>query len=207
MLKQHYVNQLFDCNNTSVKKTLLMQMPKVSFTQFCNELARVLGTRQCANIKTTSRSVAVFSVGVESEEEGSISKSQWKNEKKISAQSSQIKDLHRKLDSTIAENSQMWEFFNPNSLQTAFTNALQAVQTSSGHGRGYRNSNSSNSRQCKPFLGRSQEPQLSAGKDRTTDPEKSYRYCKDMRHELENCLCLHNQKEFVARKQSGEGLN
>lgn len=43
-LKQQYANQLYDCNSASIMKTLLLQMPKVTFTQFQNELARVLGT-------------------------------------------------------------------------------------------------------------------------------------------------------------------
>ena len=45
-LKQCYASQLYDKNSTSIAKTLLMQMPQISFTQFRNKLARVLGTRQ-----------------------------------------------------------------------------------------------------------------------------------------------------------------
>ena len=45
-LKQHYASQLYDKNSASITKTLLMQMPQMSFTQFQNELARVLGTHQ-----------------------------------------------------------------------------------------------------------------------------------------------------------------
>ena len=85
----------------------------------------------------TTKSVAVSSVGVESEDDDVTSKSQWKHEKKISAQSSQIKDLCGNFDSAIAENSQMQEFFNPNTLQTAFTNVLHAAHTSSGPGHSY----------------------------------------------------------------------
>ena len=184
-----------------------MQMPMVLFTQFHNELARVLGTHQNWSVKATTKSVNMSSVGVESEEEGSISKSQLKCEMKISAQSSRIKDLCSKLDSAIAENSQMGEFFNPNNLQMAFPNVLHAAQSSGGHGYSYQNSYSSNSIQGKPFLGKPWEPQLSAGKDGTADPEKSCRYCKDMGHKLENCLQLHNQIEFLAPKESKEGLN
>ena len=32
-LKQHYANQLYDCNNALITKTLLIQMPTVTFTQ------------------------------------------------------------------------------------------------------------------------------------------------------------------------------
>ena len=39
MLKQWYANQLYDRNSASIAKTLLLQMPHVSFTQFRNELA------------------------------------------------------------------------------------------------------------------------------------------------------------------------
>ena len=43
-LKQRYASQLYDKNSTSIAKTLLKQMPKISFTEFRNELSRVLGT-------------------------------------------------------------------------------------------------------------------------------------------------------------------
>ena len=46
MLKQWYANQLHDCSNVLIARTLLLQMPNVSFTQYRNELARVLGTHQ-----------------------------------------------------------------------------------------------------------------------------------------------------------------
>ena len=45
-LKQCYANQLYDHSNASIAKTLLLQIPKVTFTQFHNELARILGTHQ-----------------------------------------------------------------------------------------------------------------------------------------------------------------
>ena len=69
----------------------------------------------------TSKSVSVSAIRAESEEEELVSKSQCKWEKKISAQSSQIKDLHTKLDGAIAENVQIWELLNPATLclQTA----------------------------------------------------------------------------------------
>ena len=90
-------------------------------------MARVLGTRQCSGKAVSSKSVSVSAVGAESEEEEqTVSKSQHKQEKKISAQSSQIKDLRTKLDGAVAENIQIQELLNPNTLQTAFTNALQA---------------------------------------------------------------------------------
>ena len=51
-LKQHYASQLLDCNSASIAKTLLVQMSKCSFTEFRNELARVLDTRQSCHIKS-----------------------------------------------------------------------------------------------------------------------------------------------------------
>ena len=125
MLKQQYANQLYDHNSMSIAKTLLLQMLHVSFMQFRNELARVLGTHQHSSKLTTSKSVSVSAIRAESEEEP-ISKSQRKQ--KISAQSSQIKDLHIKLDGAIAENVQIQELLSPSTLQTAFTNVLQATQ-------------------------------------------------------------------------------
>ena len=45
-MKQWYASQLYDRSNASIAKALLLQMPSVSFTQYRNELARVLGTHQ-----------------------------------------------------------------------------------------------------------------------------------------------------------------
>ena len=126
-MKQRYASQLYDHSNASIAKALLLQMPNVSFTQYRNELARVLGTRQRPSKGVSTKSVSATQEGTESgEEEKSIPKSQHKRDSKIKAQSSQIKDLREKLDGAIAENAQIKEWLNPNTLQTAFTNALQA---------------------------------------------------------------------------------
>ena len=162
----------------------------------------VLGTCQHSSTKSSGKSVSTSSIGVESEEEDTVFKSQHKQDKKLNAQSSQIKDLHSKLDGAIAENSQIWELLNPTTLQMAFTNALQAAQS------GASKSGSHNSRQGKPFLGKPREPQLTAGKDRSIDPDKSCNYCKDMGYNLGNCLHLQKQKAFLAHQhQTGGGLN
>ena len=90
----------------------------------------------------------------------------------------------------------MWEFLNPSTLQTMVTNALQAAQASS-HGCG---NNNLGTRQGKPFLGRPCEPQLSAGKEGTINPEKTCHNCKDTGHDLDNFLCLQCKKFFLACK-------
>ena len=101
----------------------------MSFTQYRNELAQVLGTRQHSGKAVLSKSVSASAAEAGSEkEEQPVSKSRCMQEKKISAQSSQIKDLCTKLDGAIAENIQIRELLNPATLQTAFTNALQAMQ-------------------------------------------------------------------------------
>ena len=79
-----------------------------------------------------------------------MSKSCLKCDAKISAQSSQIQNLHSKLDAAVVENSQMHEYLHPSTLQTAITNVLQATQGNlCGHGgsRGFM------PREGKPFLG------------------------------------------------------
>ena len=194
------MSQLSDCSNVSIAKTLLKQMPQITFTQFCNELARVLGTHQHAVTKASVKTAMAALAETESEE-GVVTKSQTKKDGKISAQSSQIKDLHTKLDQAVAENSQIRKFLSPTSLQKVFTSALQAAQTASkstgnnGHGK-------------RPFLGKRWEPQLAAGIDGTIDPEKSCRYCKDMGHKLENCPRLQTKEAFLAhRQQQNSGLN
>ena len=196
-LKQHYANQLYDCNNSSIAKTLLLQMPMVMFTQFCNELAQVLG--MCQH-KDKPKSVNTNQVEANSGETESVSKSHLKCDAKISAQSSQIQDLHSKLDAAVVENSQMHEYLHPSTLQTAITNVLQAAQ-SNLHGHG--GSHGFAPREGKPFLGQPREPQLSVGKDGTTDPDKTCRYCKDTGHELENCVCLQRKKDLQAHHQAG----
>ena len=88
----------------SIAKTLLVQMQKCSFMEFHNELAWVLGTCQHAISKASTKSVSTKSVEVESgEEDVPPTKSQIKRHKKISAQSSLIKDLQSKLDQAVAE--------------------------------------------------------------------------------------------------------
>ena len=83
-LKQRYASQLFDCNSVSIAKTLLIQIQQCSFTEFCNELAQVLGTHQRAISKASTKTVSTKSVEVESGEEDALPfKSQIKKDKKI----------------------------------------------------------------------------------------------------------------------------
>ena len=135
------------------------------------------------------------------------SKLNIKKDKKISAQSSQIKDLRTKLDQAVAENSQIRELLSPATLTTAFSNALSATKTSftsQSRNRG----NQQSDQVSKPFLGRYHPPKVAAGKDGTTNPEQSCRYCKDTGHLLENCLRLEARNKFIAKQEKlKEGLN
>ena len=75
-------------------------MPQISFTQFRNELSRVLGTRQRAAAKASVKTVTATSMETESEGEGAVVKSHSKNIKKdgkINAQASQIKELRNQV--------------------------------------------------------------------------------------------------------------
>ena len=192
-MKQWYASQLYDHSNVSIAKTLLLQMPDVSFTQYRNELAQVLGTCQRSNKTVSSKSISVTSEGAESEEEEkAVSKSQCKWDKKISAQSSQIKDLRIKLDGAIAQNMQIRELLNPTTLQIAFTNALQATQF----------------RPQGKFFGKKRDPIVAAGKDGKTNPDKTCNYCKDMGHSRDNGLHLQKHQAFLEQQgRSREGLN
>ena len=201
-MKQRYPSQLYDKNSASIAKTLLKQMPKISFTEFRNELSRVLGTQQRAATKASVKAVtAATSTETESEGEPVATKSRTKHIKKdgkISAQASQIKELRTKLDEAIAENSQMREFLSPTSLQTAFSNALQAA--------GKPNTSDPNTRPgSQPFRGKCRPSQLSAGIDGTTDPKKSCNYCKDTGHLIGNCLRLQARKAFLKRQEEQTG--
>ena len=182
-------------------------MQKCSFTEFCNELARVLGTHQCVISKASVKPVPTRSVEVKSGEEDVLpSKSQTKKDKKISAQSSQIKDLRGKLDQAVAENSQIWELLSPDTLTTAFTNALTASKTSFVNKSHY--SGTQELGQSKPFLGKCHPSKLMAGKDDVTNPEQSCRYCKDTGYLLKNCLRLQAREQFLPNQEKlKEGLN
>ena len=186
-MKQRYASQLYDCSNVSIAKALLLQMPTVSFTQYHNELARVLGTRQHQNKGVSSKAISATLEETESggeEKTGLKSQHQW--DQKISAQSSQIKDLHAMLDRAIAKNTQIREWLNPEMIQTAFTNALQASGQFCTGSR---------------FFGKRRELKVAAGIDGTTDPDKSCNYCKDTGHEKNNCLCLQKHNAFVGSKR------
>ena len=174
-------------------------MQQCSFTEFHNELAGVLGTHQHAISKANTKNVSTRSVEVKSEEEEAPqpqpSKSQIKKDKKISAQSSQIKDLWMKLDQAVAENSQIRELLSPATLTMAFTNTLMACKTSFANNSRY--SNSQQPGQSKPFLGKHRPSKLAARKDGVANPEQSCRYCKDTGHLLENCLWLEGVTTFM----------
>ena len=164
-------------------------------------MAQVLGTHQCTGNKAPAKTVTTSSGEAEPEENSPLAKSKRKQNAKISAQSSQIKDLCTKLDQAVAENSQIREFLGPTALQQAFTTALQTIQAGSSNNIDKRGTG-------KKFQGKHHEPQLSAGKDGTTDPEKSCRYCKDTGHELKNCPRLAARNEFLAAQQQQQcGLN
>lgn len=182
-LKQQYANQLYDCNSISIAKTSLLQMPKVTFMQFRNELARVIGTHQ--HYKISGKAVLVSAVETYSGDGKMLSKAQWICGAKVSTQSSQIKDLCSKLDAAITDNSQMQEFLNPLHCEQLLP------------------------MQCKPLNlviilmvvtvqvhERASLSWVNPRKDGATDPKKTCRYCKDTSHELDNCLCFHARKIY-----------
>ena len=106
-----------------------------------------------------------------------------KKDKKINAQSAQIKDLRLKLDQAVAENSQIRELLSPATLTTAFSNALSATKTRFTSQTGSRGvQNQSQQFTPKPFLGKPHPSKLAAGKDGTTNLNQTCRYCKDTGH-------------------------
>ena len=106
-----------------------------------------------------------------------------------------LRICHTKLDGAVAENIQIQELLNPNTLQTAFTNALQAAQFRPYGSKG-------------KFYGKKRDPVIAAGKDGTTDLDKTCNYCKDTGHDVDNCLHLQKHQAFLAHQnRSREGLN
>ena len=117
-------------------------------------------------------------------------------------QSTQIKDLRLKLDQAVAENSQIQELLLPATLTMAFSNALSATKTSFTSQTGNRGNNQQFT--PKPFLGKLRPSKLAAGKDGTTNPDQTCRYCKDTGHLLENCVRLEARNKFVAERERKE---
>ena len=201
-LKQRYASQLLDRNSASIAKTLLVQMSKCSFTEFRNELARVLDTRCKAIVKASLKPITTKAIEVKEDDEQDAppppykslnkpSTSIIKKDKKIHVQSAQIKDLQQKLDQAVAENSQIRELLSPATLTTAFSNALSATKTRFASQPGSRtNQNQNQQFMPKPFLGKPRPSKLAAGKDGSINPDQTCRYCKDTGHLLENCLRL-----------------
>ena len=189
-------------------------MQQCSFTEFCNELAQVLDTRQWAISKASVKPVTTKSVEVEEEEEEDVppppkpSNFHAKKDKKISMQSSQIKDLRSKLNQAVAENSQIRELLSLATLTTAFSNALTATKPLSPINQDPEETVSSLVK-AGHFWGKHRPSQLAAGKDGTTINEQTCRYCKDMGHLLENCVRLEARQQFLANleRQCEEGLN
>ena len=212
-LKQHYASQLLDHNSASIAKTLLVQMSQCSFTEFGNELARVLDTHRRTISKASAKPITMKSIEVEEEDEEDVplpppkpSTSLIKKDKTISTQSAQIKDLRLKLDQAVAENSQIRELLSPAMLTMAFSNALSATKTSFTSQSGNRGNQQF---APKPFLGKYHPSKLAAGKDGTTNPNQTCRYCKDTGHLLENCVRLEARNKFIAERErkEKEGLN
>ena len=213
-LMQHYASQLLDCNSASIPKTLLVQMSKCSFTEFRNELARVLDTRHRAISKASAKPVTSKSIEAEEDDKEDAppptpklltkpSTTIIKKDKKINVPSTQIKDLRLKLDQAVAENSQIRELLSPAMLTTAFSNALSATKTS------FTSQSGNKQFSPKPFLGKLRPSKLAAGKDGITNPDQTCCYCKETGHLLENSLRLEARDKFVAEreKRQKEGLN
>ena len=108
MLKNQYVNQFSDHHNVAIVKSLIFQLPSHTiFTQFRSELSHIL---RMQNKKECAKVTAVTTSQVDHREiDKGLSKNQCKKLVKVSDQTAQIKDLRVKLDSAVAENSEMWE--------------------------------------------------------------------------------------------------
>ena len=108
-------------------------MPNVSFTQYRNELARVLGTRQ-HSVKQFQVNLFQFQLWELSLRRRSnlyLNLSTSKRRRSV-LNPLRLRISHTKLDGAIAENTQIWELLNPATFATAFTNALCRL-LNSGH--------------------------------------------------------------------------
>ena len=166
----------------------------------------MLDTRCRAISKVSAKPVMSKSIEAEEEDEEDAptpppksstkpSTSIIKKDKKINAQSAQIKDIRLKLDQAVAENSQIRELLLPAMLTMAFSNALSTTKTSFTSQTGNRGNQQFIP---KPFLGKYHPFKLAAGKDGNINPDQTCHYCKDTGHLLENCVRLEARNTFLA---------
>ena len=93
-----------------------------------------------------------------------------KKDKKIHAQSAQIKDLRQKLDQAVAENSQIRELLSPATLTTAFSNALSATKTRFTSQSGSRATNQNSTVYAKTLFGEASSLAVSGRERREYQP-------------------------------------
>ena len=121
------MNQLYNHHSVAIVKSLLFQLPpQPSFTQFRSELSQILGT-QNKKEHTKATAVVTSQVGHAGIDEG-LSKNQCKKIVKVAAQTTQIKDLHVKLDLAVAENNQIQEYLDPKNFQACIASMVQEAQ-------------------------------------------------------------------------------
>ena len=164
--------------------------------------------------KLVQKPITTKSIEVEEEDEEDAplpppkpSMSLIKKDKKISAQSTHIKDLRLKLDQAVAENSQIRELLLPAMLTMAFSNALSATKTSFTSQSGNRGNQQF---APKPFLGK-YHPSKLMQQERMVPliPTKPAITARTQGTLLENCVWLEARNKFVAEreKKEKEGLN
>ena len=113
----------------------------------------------------------------------------------------------------MAENVQYKELLSTASLETAFTNALQAsgFKPSSKASKTSAASATSNTGQYKPqpFQGKYHPPKCTLGINGKTNPEEECWYCKDTGHLIGNCVQLQAHKKFIVAEETKAkaGLN
>ena len=179
MLKQWYANQLYDCNSASIAKTLLLQMLHVSFTQFRNELARVLGTHQHFSKSVIRVSRSQFQlIGAESEEEEPISKSQCTSGRRRSVLSPLR--LRTSVPNWMAQLPRMFKFGSYLVWPHFRTHSRMC----------YRQHNSGKTGQVVSFWVSSVNQSLQLARMGELIQRRLCNYCKDMGHNVDNCLCL-----------------
>ena len=182
-------------------------MSQCSFTEFCNELARVLDTCIITPYQKRAQSPLcpnplrprkkMKRMRQHHHHHQNLQTNLWRpslrRTRRLSAQSAQIKDLRLKLDQAVAENSQIRELLSPAMLTTAFSNTLSATKTSFTNQVGNRGNQQF---APKPFLGKYRPSKLAAGKDGTTKPQSDLPILQGHRA-LTRKLCSFRSQEQV----------
>ena len=158
----------------------------MAFTKFWAECISIFGTRSKRAAKTTVSTNVVnnYSGKADQPVKSANQICKGKKKKKIKAQTEMIEQLKKEIENLKAASMQM----DPEKLIEAMTQAMACMYHTSKNPSG--KISGTKPLEGKPYLGKTEQPQITKGLDATIDPYLTCQYCKDSGHELDNCKNL-----------------